>query len=75
MVVERLPGRGDGDLDALEMCGVDGGVEVRCCEVVLGDGWAPDVGVGRDLDGDRAADWGDGLDAGIVKPVPFQVCG
>lgn len=75
LVVERLPGRGDGDLDALEVCGGDGRVEVRRREVVLGDGWAPDVGVGRDLDGDGAADWGDGLDAGIVEPVPFQACG
>lgn len=75
LVVERLPGRRDGDLDAVEVGGGDGGVEVRGCEVVLGDGWAPDVGVGGDLDGDGAAEGGDGLDAGIVEPVPLQVCG
>lgn len=75
LVVERLPGRGDGDLDAGEVRGGDGGVEVGRCEVVLVGGWAPDVGVGGDLDGDGAADGGDGLDAGIVEPVPLEVCG
>ncbi|UKZ63262.1 uncharacterized protein TrAtP1_004490 [Trichoderma atroviride] len=49
LVVERLPGRGDGDLHAGEARGGDGGVEVGRCEVVLARGWAPDVGVGGAL--------------------------